>query len=68
MKTVKSKKGSAPLLITNGSNGEPTHEEIARRAYSIWEDEGHPQYHDFENWLQAESQLRQARKQDAVRA
>jgi hypothetical protein len=65
MKTVKSRKSSAPLLITD-SNAEPTQGEIAFRAYSIWEEEGHPQNHDFENWLQAESQLRQARTQNSV--
>lgn len=60
MKTVKSKKGSDPLLITNGSNDAPTHDEIALRAFSIWEEQGRPHNHDFEHWLQAESQLRQA--------
>jgi hypothetical protein len=68
MKTVKSRKSSAPLLITGGSSGEPAQDEIALRAYSIWEEEGHPQNHDFENWLHAEAQLRQTRNQHGVRA
>ena len=76
MKTLKSKQSSGPRFVTNekspaprfdtnGSNGEPTHDEIALCAYAIWEQEGHPQNHDSEIWLQAESQLRQARAQDA---
>jgi hypothetical protein len=30
---------------------------IAVCAYSIWEKAGHPQGHEVEHWLQAESQL-----------
>jgi len=61
MKTNKSKNISDPLQITNGSNAEPTHDEIALRAHSIWEAEGRPQDHGFEHLPQAESQLRQSR-------
>ncbi len=30
-------------------------EEIARRAYEIWECEGHPEGRELSNWLQAEA-------------
>ena len=35
----------------------PTHEEIARRAYELWEARGNPDGHDLEIWLMAECQL-----------
>ena len=44
------------------SNG-PTHEEIAQRAYEIFESSGRKPGRDLENWLAAESQLAGARKQ-----
>jgi hypothetical protein len=34
-----------------------THEEIARRAHEIWEQEGRPHGRDAEHWLVAERQL-----------
>lgn len=33
-------------------------DEIAIRAYLIWEKEGRPAGRDFDHWLQAEAQLR----------
>ncbi|GDY19700.1 hypothetical protein LBMAG56_10450 [Verrucomicrobiota bacterium] len=59
---------SDPLLCLHGANGKPTHDEIARYAYSIWEQEGWPQHRDLEHWLHAESQLQQARREEAFRA
>lgn len=47
---------------TNGTNG-PTHEEIAQRAYEIFERSGRKPGRDLENWLAAESQLSATRKQ-----
>ena len=38
---------------------EITSEIIAARAYTIWEQKGRPQGGDLENWLLAESQLKQ---------
>ena len=35
-----------------------THEEIARRAYSLWMESGSPIGTDEENWLRAENELR----------
>ena len=47
---------------TNG----PTHEEIAERAYEIFEKSGRKPGHDLENWLAAEAQLAVTRKQDTT--
>ena len=38
----------------------PTHEQIAGRAYEIWLRKGRPSDQDKENWVEAESELRQA--------
>ena len=40
----------------------PTHEEIARRAYTIFEQGGRVPGQDIENWLKAEAQLMADRK------
>jgi hypothetical protein len=37
---------------------EPTHEDIARRAYQLFEARGREHGHDVEDWLQAERELR----------
>jgi Protein of unknown function (DUF2934). len=36
------------------------HEEIARRAHELWEQEGRPEGRDFDHWIEAERQLRGA--------
>lgn len=38
---------------------EVTNEMIALRAWEIWNREGCPHGRDFENWLQAESELQE---------
>ena len=38
---------------------EPTHEDTARRAYELFEDRGGEHGHDWEDWLQAERELRE---------
>jgi len=35
----------------------PLHDEIAVRAYELWEKRGRPEGHDVAIWLEAESQL-----------
>jgi len=40
----------------------PTHEEIAQRAYTLFEKKGRVPGHEMENWLEAEAQLTAARK------
>ena len=37
---------------------EPTHEDIARRAYQLFEDRGGEHGDDLKDWLQAERELR----------
>jgi DUF2934 family protein len=39
------------------SDPRPSHEEIARVAYTIFEKKGRVPGRDLENWLEAESQL-----------
>jgi hypothetical protein len=39
---------------------EPSHEDIARRAYQLFEKRGGTQGHDQDDWFQAERELRHA--------
>jgi hypothetical protein len=59
----KTKKAKNPPLPNDHPErlAEPTCEEIAAIAYSIWEKEGRPEGRDVEHWLAAEIQLGQAR-------
>lgn len=41
-----------------GSGSSPSSEEIARRAYEIYLRRGSSNGHDFDDWLEAERQLR----------
>ena len=50
-------KSAAGLIIA--PSHEVNSELIAMRAYTIWEQEGHPHGHEIDNWLLAESQLKQ---------
>jgi hypothetical protein len=43
----------------------PTHEEIARRAYALFEKSGRVAGRDMQNWLEAEAQLKAAQPQSA---
>jgi hypothetical protein len=40
----------------------PSRDEVTRRAYAIYLDQGSPQGHDVEHWLEAEAQVMKARK------
>jgi hypothetical protein len=44
----------------------PTHDEIARRAYQLFEEHGREHGRDLEDWLQAEHDLRQRMVRDVV--
>ena len=66
MKAEKQMKDASPRLLTNGLQGKPTHDEIALRAYSLWEQKGRPPSQEVAIWLQAETQLRQPRNQHGV--
>ncbi len=39
---------------------QPTRDEVARKAYALYQKEGHPQGHAEQNWLAAEAQLQHA--------
>jgi hypothetical protein len=66
-KTVKGDKVSAPLSAkapsaksqaAKAAKGEPTHEDIARRAYELYLERGSVEGHHEEDWLIAEAELR----------
>ena len=44
----------------NGTDAKPTHDEIAKEAYSLSRKEGHPHGSAEANWLQAEAHLQHA--------
>lgn len=46
-----------PVPVPSQTRALPLHEEIARRAYEIWESEGRPEGRDVEHWVTAERQL-----------
>jgi len=48
-------------MIASTSFSEPTHDQIAQRAYLLWEQSGHPNGRDQELWLQAERELKETR-------
>jgi hypothetical protein len=49
-----------PVPTASQSDGQsrPTYEQIAQRAYEIYEREGRQDGHELENWLKAEAELR----------
>jgi hypothetical protein len=48
-------KTAPPITVTTSRR--PTHDEIARCAYSLWKSKGCPQGQDLHFWLEAERQL-----------
>lgn len=56
--TVPAATGEMPNQVESLAS-EPTHEDIARRAYQLFEDRGGDHGHDWEDWLRAERELRQ---------
>ncbi len=57
--SAKTKNRPTRQRIANPPRPEPTHDDIAECAVSIWEEEGRPQGRDLEHWLLAEARLRQ---------
>lgn len=41
-----------------GTGRTPAHDEIARRAYELWRQEGCPEGRALKHWIEAEKQLR----------
>ena len=66
-KTVKTGKVSAPKMksASNGNaavvSAEPTHEEIAARAYELYLTRGSLDGYSEEDWLLAEAELRRSK-------
>lgn len=58
----KSKKAAAPKKSRLGTSlnppGSPTYEQIAERAYYIWQSRGCQWGQSLEDWLEAEKQLK----------
>jgi hypothetical protein len=61
--TVPTATGEIPNPVESLASN-PTHDEIARRAYQLYEERGREHGHDWEDWFLAEHDLRQR----AVRA
>jgi len=49
--------GKSRPTRTAAKAGNPTYEQIAERAYYIWESRGCPWGQSLDNWLEAEKQL-----------
>ena len=49
--------GDIPNPVENLASREPTHEDIARRAYQLYEERGGEHGRDWEDWFQAECEL-----------
>ena len=41
----------------NKPETKPARDEVAKKAYALYEKEGRPQGHDKQNWLEAEAQM-----------
>lgn len=63
--SAKNKKNTPVKRIAATPRPEPTHDEIALCAMTIWEEEGRPQGRDLEHWLLAETRLRLQCQPDA---
>jgi hypothetical protein len=50
-------KRKLPVPVPNPTRALPLREDVARRAYEIWESEGRPEGRDVEHWLAAEQQF-----------
>lgn len=47
------------MSIQTETGSAPRHEEVARRAYTIWERNGRPEGNEQEHWYLAERELMQ---------
>ena len=54
------------MAKTDKTENKPTHEQIARRAYQLFEQSGRIPGRDLENWLAAETQLNGSHKNGAA--
>ena len=49
--------GGWGMAMDTGGRSVPTHDEIAQRAFSLYESRGRQDGHDVDDWLQAEQEL-----------
>jgi hypothetical protein len=63
--TVPIATGEIPNLVET-VEATPTHDEIARRAYQLYEARGSAHGRDLEDWLEAEYELRQRLRLDVL--
>jgi len=49
----------------NGANGHITGDDIAKRAYDLYQSRGGGHGADFDDWIEAEKQLKQAQGPEA---
>jgi hypothetical protein len=49
--------GEWGMVMHTGDQLAPTHDEIARLAFSLYESRGRQNGHDIEDWLRAEQEL-----------
>jgi hypothetical protein len=55
-------RGPQVLSAPDESPGQLTYDDIAARAYDLWVRRGHAPGGDFEDWIRAESELREERR------
>jgi hypothetical protein len=58
MSTPRRRRNSEPMIDVANTNAVPTHEDIARRAYELYEQRGSEGGHDLGDWFRAERELR----------
>ena len=58
---VAPKTETARAKVASPPAGGATPEQVAERAYQIWQESGCPHGRDWEHWLQAERELKGAR-------
>jgi Protein of unknown function (DUF2934) len=56
--TVPTATGDIPNPVENFASREPTQEDIARRAHQLYKERGGEHGRDWEDWFQAERELR----------
>ncbi|MEN9575063.1 MAG: hypothetical protein RL514_2918 [Verrucomicrobiota bacterium] len=64
--SAKPKPGPVAKRTPSPARPEPTRDEIALCAQSIWEEEGRPHGRDLEHWLRAETRLRQGSQSEGA--
>ena len=53
----KTRSSGKPTSMSTSRFGPVSHDQIARRAYSLWQERGHRIGFDREDWFEAEAEL-----------